>query len=324
LYAETRTVVEQTINKLENGLNLRRGRKQEMKGKLQNAFTNSISPGSLSKLRKNGAFSEFMEYLQRDYEIFIETHDKLDSFLEHYKIIQKQLMDRELLHNFIERIDFHSKLRDYKISALDEYLPKLFTGYNSILEEILEDLKRDIGNTVSFPIDKQQFEALTDRQKESILEAEERIQLSYNQLVGVISGLINTIFFAFESSCKISCSLGCWEFAISFSTNNIIQHDSIWKTLRKLGKIAQEKTTRCDRCLMDKGCDFEIDFEALANSYCYAIQMRMLMDYEIFFYENSKVWNQVTEYFKKLREIIDCQKAIQNKCLENKTHGRAN
>jgi len=324
LYAETRTVIEQTIKILENGLNLGRGRKQEMKGELQNAFSSSIGPGSLSKLRKNGAFSRFMKYFQRDCEIFVETHDKLDSFLKHYEIIQKHLVDRELLDNFIERIGFHSKLRDYKISALDEYLPKLFAEYNSILEEILEDLKRDIGRTVSFPIDKQQFEALTDKQKKSILEAEERIQLSYNQFVGVVSGLINTIFFAFESSCKVSCSLGCWEFAILFSTNNIIQHNFIWKTLRRLGKVMQEKTTRCDRCLMDEGCDFEIDFEALANSYCYAIQMRMLMDYEIFFYENSKIWKQVEEYFKKLREIIDCQKVIQNKCLENRLHVRTN
>ncbi len=295
-----------------------------MKGNLQNAFTNSIGPGSLSKLRKKGAFSNFMESFQKDYEIFVATHDKLDSFFEHYKLIQKQLMDRELIDNFIERIGFHSKLRDYKISALDEYLPKLYFEYTNRLEEIAEDLTRDVGRAVSFPIDEQQFEALTDRQQELVLEAEERIQLSYSQFVGVISGLINIIFFAFESSCKISCSIGCWEFAVLFSKNSIIQHNSIWKTLRKLGKVVEEKTTQCGRCLMDGGCDFEIDFEALANSYCYAIKMRMLMDYEIFFYENSEIWNKVEEYFKKLREIIDCQKVIQSKCLENIPNDRAN
>ncbi len=295
-----------------------------MNGKLQNAFSNSIGPGTLSKLLKNGAFSNFMEYFQKDCEIFVATHDKLDSFLEHYKIIQKQLMDRNLLDNFSARIGFHSKIRDYKISAIDEYRPRLYYEYNSSLKEILKDLTRDIGRTVSFPIDKQQFEALTDRQKESVLEAEERMQLSYIQFVGLISGLINTIFFAFESSCKVSCSLGCWDFAMVFSKNILIQHKLIWKTLRKLGKVVEEKITRCGGCLMDEDCDFEIDFEALANSYCYAIQMRMLMDYEIFFYENPKIWNQVDEYFKELREIIDCQKVIQSKCLENIPHARAN
>ncbi len=295
-----------------------------MNGKLQNMFTDSIGPGSLSKLRKEGAFPRFMKCFHKDFEIFVETHNKLGSFLEHDKKIQKHLMDRALFDTFMERIGFHSKLRDYKIPVIYEYIPKLFAEYNIMLGEILADLKKDIGRTVSLPIDLEQFGALTDPQKKSILEAQESILSSYNLFIGVVSGLMNTIFFAFESSCKISCSLGCLEFANSFSKKNIIQHASIWKTLRKLGKVVKPQTTRCDICLMGKTCDFEIDFEALANSYCYAIQMRMLMDYEVFFYENRTIWNQVEEYFKKLGKLIDYQIVIQTKCLENNLHVKAN
>jgi hypothetical protein len=287
-----------------------------MRGELQNTFTNTIRPASISRLRESTVFSEFMKYFQNDCGVFVATHDKVNAFIKHSETIRKELLDRELLSSFIVRIRFHSKLRDYKISTLDEYLAGLYDGYSKRIQEIRDDLAKDLGRTITIPIEKQEFETLTKIEKEVILEAEQKIQLAHIQFVGIISGLINLMFFAFESSCKVSCSFGCWNFAILFAMNRVIQHDTIWKALRRLGKIGEQTSTRCFACLMDKSCNFEIDFEVLANIYCYAIKMRMLTDYEDFFYENPEIWYQVEEYFKKLRRIIDCQKVIETKCLE--------
>lgn len=289
-----------------------------MRGALQNTFTNTIRPASISRLLESAVFSDFMKYFRRDCRVFVATHDKVNTFLKHYKIIQKELRSRKLSSDLIRRISFHLKLRDYKISALEEYLSVLYDGYSRRIQEIHDDLVRDIGRGITIPVEKHEFERLAEEEKELVLKAEERIQSSHIQFVGIIGGLINLMFFAFESSCKVSCSLSCWSFAVLFAKNRIIQHDTIWKALRRLGKIEERTSTRCVACLMDKSCDFEIDFESLANIYCYAIKIRMLTDYEDFFYENPKVWYQVEEYFKKLRDVIDSQKVIETKCLEVK------
>jgi len=261
-----------------------------------------------------------MKYFSKDCGVFVATHDKVNAFIKHYKVIQQELQSRNLLSSFLRRISFHSKLRDYKISAVEEYLSALYDGYDNRIRTIYDDLVRDLGRRITFPFEESELERLAGEEKRLILEAEERLQLSYIQFVGLISGLINLMFFAFESSCKVSCSFGCWNFAVLFARDEIIQHGIIWRTLRRLGKI-MEKTktkTRCVACLMDKSCVFEIDFEALANVYCYAIKIRMLTDYEDFFYENREVWYQIEEYFKKLTKVIDSQKAIETKCLEVK------
>lgn len=289
-----------------------------MKSMLQNTFTKSIRPSSISCLRESSIFHEFMKYFNKDCGVFVATHDKVNAFFKHYKIIEQELQNRKLLSSFLGRIRFHSKLRDYKISAVEENLSWLYDRYNERIKEIYDGLSKSIGRRITIPIAKSEFESLAEEEKGLILEAEGRFQLSYIQFVGLISGLINLMFFAFESSCKVSCSFGCWSFAVSFAKNKIIQHNTIWRALRRLGNIEEKTETRCAGCLMDKSCDFEIDFEALANIYCYAIKIRMLTDYEVFFYENPEVWDQIEEYFKKLRKVIDSQKAIETKCLEVK------
>ena len=287
-----------------------------MRGTLQNTFTNTIRPSSISHLRQSAVFHEFMKYFDKDCDVFVATHDKVTTFIKHYKIIQRELQNRKFLSSFLGRINFHSKLRDHKISAVEKYLSELYDGYNKGLQAIYDALMGKIGRKINFPIEKNDFQALTEEEKRLVLEAEEGFRLSYIQFVGLISGLINLMFFAFESSCKMSCSFGCWDFAMLFANNRIIQHDTIWRTLRRLGKIGEKTYTRCTACLMDKNCDSEIDFEALANIYCYAIKIRMLTDYEDFFYENSEVWNQIEKYFKKLKGVIDSQKTIETKCVE--------
>jgi len=287
-----------------------------MRGTLQNTFTNTIRPASISHLRESAVFHEFMKYFDKDCDVFVATHGEVATFVKHYKIIQRELQNRKFLSSFLGRIIFHSKLRDYKISAVENYLSELYDGYKERLKAICDALMGRIGRKISFPIERKDLEALTEEEKNLVLEAEREIQLSHIQFVGLISGLINLMFFAFESSCKISCSFGCWDFAVSFANNKIIQHNAIWRTLRRLGKIEERTFTRCAVCLMDKNCNSEIDFEALANIYCYAIKIRMLTDYENFFYKNPEFWNQIDKYFKKLKGVIDGQKAIETKCVE--------
>lgn len=283
---------------------------------LQKSFTHSIHPTSLSHLRKSSVFLEFMRCFHEDCRAFMATRSEIDSLLKHFKTIYQELDSRNLLSNFLVRLNLHSKLRDYKTSAVAEYRLALYDGFDKRIRAIHDCLLRDLGREIALPIDKSNLERLPSEDKQLILRAEEDLQLAFIQFVGLISGLVSTMFFAFESSCKMSCSLGCFSFAVLFARDEIIQHRTIWKTLRRLGETGKTTETRCITCLMNKDCNFEIDYEALANIYCYAIKIRMLTDYELFFYENPSIWSQIEEYFKKLREIIDSQKEIETKCLE--------
>ena len=89
-----------------------------MKGALQNVFTDTISPASIARLRESTVFAEFMKCFRRDCGVFVETHDKVNTFLKHFEVVRKELGDRKLLINFIGRIRFHLKIRDYKLTEV--------------------------------------------------------------------------------------------------------------------------------------------------------------------------------------------------------------
>ena len=89
---------------------------------LQNSYTNSIGPKSLSQLRQIPNFVEFMSYFERDCEEFIRSCIQLDDFVAHFSLIGKEMDSKSLLTNFLSRVNFHSTLADYKISPVKKYL----------------------------------------------------------------------------------------------------------------------------------------------------------------------------------------------------------
>ena len=68
---------------------------------------------------------------------------------------------------------------------------------------------------------------------------------------------------------------------------------------------------------MQNDCEFLMDFEALANIYCYAIKIRMIADYEDILFKEEQVWFIIKDYFEILKFVINEQENIRKKCMED-------
>ena len=172
-----------------------------------------------------------------------------------------------------------------------------------------------MGKEISLPPSENEYESLKSEERELVNLACQKQRMNYIFFIVGIVGLVNQAFFALESSCKIIGSLGCIHFSIRFASNLIIQHSDVWQVLKRLGKLSEEGIN-CKICRVNNSCKFSVNFEALANVYCYAIKIRMLSDYDDLFYSHQESWEKVELYFDKIEKIINENMMIKNKCFE--------
>ena len=282
---------------------------------LQNPYTNSISPGSISNLRDVPSFVEFMGYFERDCKEFIRSCKQLDDFIAHFSKIGRELRSKDMLDGLLTRVNFHSTLTDYKVEPIEDYIKLLWQDYLRRNGEIYYRVQTELSRPISLPPSEEEFESLTSDEQRLVTQAYEELQINRIRFIAGVGGFITQIFFAVESTCKILCSLGCFPFSILYAQHEIISHGNVWRCLKRLGKIIQRNIS-CQICMVTSTCHFSINFEALANVYCYAIKFRMLSDYEDFFYNYEESWERIKVYFDKLKEVIRSQRKIEEKCLE--------
>jgi len=256
-----------------------------------------------------------MGYFDRDCNEFICSCRQLDDFVAHFSKIGKELFSRGLLNDLLTRVGFHSTLTDYKVSPIDDYVNLLWQDYLRRNGEIYYTIQKKLSKPVSLPPSKEDFESLTSDERRLVAQACQELQINRFRFIAGIGGFIDQAFFAFESVCRILCSLGCFPFSILYAKREIIRHGDIWKCLKRLGKIIQSNI-RCEICMVTNTCHFSLDFEALANVYCYAIQFRMLSDYEDFFYNYEESWEKIKVFFAGIKKVISSERKIKEKCLE--------
>lgn len=256
-----------------------------------------------------------MGYFDRDCKKFISSCKQLDDFVAHFSKIGRELFSVDLLNDLLTRVDFHSTLTGHKVEPVEHFVKLVWEDYLRRNGEIYYAIKIKLGKTVSLPPSREEFESLTDGEQRLVTQACQELQNNFIHFIAGIGGFINQAFFAFESACKILCSLGCFSFSILYAKHEIISHRDVWRYLKWLGKIIQGNV-RCQICKVSDTCKFSINFEALANVYCYAIKLRMLSDYEDFFYNYEESWEKIKVYFDKIKEVINSQKNIKEKCLE--------
>lgn len=280
----------------------------------QNVYVQSIKPESLKALRDVKHFAEFMGFFENDCKVFINTCLQIKELENRLTEIFANLQSKNLERNFIDRTATHSILTSIKLTPLDKHLKLLWDEYNANEESIREDFKNRVGKGLTLPLPDGILDGLTTQEKAIVQQCMNDSFANYVNFIVGIGGLINSLFFGFESQCKVLCAFACYSFSISYSRDYIIQHREILATLRKLGNSA-ERAGECEICVMQSNCTFALSFDALANIYCYAIKVRMLADYGTLFYTN-KLWENLKIYFDNMRKIVTNQVSITEKCLE--------
>ncbi|KKN28887.1 hypothetical protein LCGC14_0849750 [marine sediment metagenome] len=282
---------------------------------LQNPYSESLKPKDIIKLRDNKKLYEFMNYFRDDYEVFIDSCSNVDDLITRFSEIRNKLSSKDLLNDFIDRINFHSRLANYKSIPIQDYLRSLWNNYINEVEEIHQFCQDNIRINITFPISEEELESLNEQEKDIIVQAFNKLGLAYINFITLVIGLINVIFSAFELECKIICSLGCFAFSINYAKNNIIQHKEVWNIMRRLSRISSSKSINCEICQMQNNCNFLINFKALANIYCYAIKIRMLADYDEVLFKEEQTWYLIKDYFEILKDVIIKQENIKTKCM---------
>ncbi|MBA7505813.1 hypothetical protein ES706_04490 [subsurface metagenome] len=272
---------------------------------LQNPYTQSIHPGSISKIQNDSNFLEFMGYFQRDSDLYIKSCSKFSDLLVQFYQIRNELFKRALQDAYLKRIEFHSRMMDYKVDSIGQYIEGLWQKYVQRTEEIYDLALEELGKTISLPPTPEELEKLTEEEKTIVGKAQREIEIIYIHFIVGVVAFVDLMFFAFESACKVFCSFGCYAHSIKYARGEIFSHSDVWKTLKRLGRVEEKQNINCLICSIEKTCHFTINFEALANVYCYAIQIRMLSDYDEFFYTYKRTWENIQPYFQKLNDIIN-------------------
>lgn len=283
----------------------------------RNRFTRSIKPSSLSIFKTKEDFIEMLELFDQDTQYFLETKDNYNEFVRHWQIILAEITKRNWINSFENRLLYHKNLREYKLIAVRRYLDFIWTEFNKRYSNIIDDFEKRTGINI-YDLD---VSSLSSNQRLYYQKFESEIIENVYSFIGMLQGLINISFFAFESSCKILSALGCYDFSAIFANEQIIQHEEIWKTLKRLAKV--DSRSRCEKCLLIDYCRFEINFQSVANAYCFAFKTRLLSDYGDLFYNIfsdfsrsiQKDLENINKYFKNIEKIIRGQRDIEKYCL---------
>jgi hypothetical protein len=249
-------------------------------------------------------------FFDEDTNTFLMSKEKDGELVEQWRRISREIQKRNWHESLWARLRYHKTLRDNKIVVVREYLDLLWSTFITRQTVLLDESKR-------FGVDifDSETSSLSSQQKQIYQELTAEFIKNTYAFVGMLQGLIDVSFFAFESSCKILSSLGCYDFAANVANNQIIQHEEIWRTLKSLAK--EENSKRCTKCLLTENWKFQISFKSVANAYCYAILTRMLSDYADLFYTflTEDDLKHINRYFENIRRIVEGQQSIEQHCL---------
>ncbi|MFX0070939.1 MAG: hypothetical protein ACFFAO_07605 [Candidatus Hermodarchaeota archaeon] len=281
-------------------------------------YTQSIKPSSIKSIQNFSDFESFMEHFNSDCEKFKKNISDISNFVNKFSIIKSELEQRNLFESLSSRIDYHSRLVNYKIESIRVNFKKIWSDYEKKINEIHNSIAPKLSSNILNSLMDENYDLLSEDDQKLIQKSRELISSYYIKFIGFLGGLVNLIFFAFEAQCKIFCALGCFHFSLKYANEIYTQHDMIWKTLKKLDtkESSQKHDTSfiCEICQIRRECELSKNFETLANIYNYSIKIRMIADYREFFYKNN-VSNFIKIFFDNLIEIITIQEYIKKKCI---------
>jgi len=149
---------------------------------------------------------------------------------------------------------------------------------------------------------------------------EGNIALSYTSVSNsnMIRLYISELFFCFEAYCRTLCTGSCLEFAVkSISPTVTIQHDEVYKTLKRLGGGNEDKVA-CQLCQIKNTCIKFPSCLEIAAVYELFYHLRVVMDYHTEIYENTGFRKYLINcLMKKSLEIISKMDILQNKLFSN-------
>lgn len=250
--------------------------------------------------------SEFGKLLQ--YEDWIKLHKSwLFSILDNLHILSSG-WHSELSTTILERCFLPILSREEKMALRDRLASwwrlawqknlwayqSRFTAFGEVESDTVKwDKEIGVARKWPGPQEEKIVKAMTAEERETWRVANITTMALSAKWTGLISLHITERFFAFESLAKSLCAARCIDFCYkAIDPNSIIQHQEVWKTLKRLGADRKNNNT-CRLCRLATDCHVVEEASLFAQSYIALIHMRMLKDYREELLFNTKV----QEYF---------------------------
>lgn len=265
-------------------------------------LSNSIHPSTIPKSNKE--IKKLLECLVKDSELYLGSVVDKEKFQLHFQEkILPRLEKSNLIKDFSNEINKYARIEISKTTFVRGNLAKIWRETAEDIEWWMEKyIKAKV--RVRGEKDVLSFDDLTDL-----------LKISYGDFVH-LSVLLSQMFFALEFSCKLICSFGCYRFALKISKSEVIQHNEIWKQLKKL---SNKTGVDCDVCAIKESCYFDVNFASLSRIYAYAMKIRQIVDYTprlaSFNIFNSGLFEPPLNYFSSLTKIADANFALIKDCF---------
>jgi len=267
-------------------------------------FSNSIHPTTIPKTNKE--IEALLKCLFVDSQHYLHSAEKSDKFISHFqKSILPKLGKESLLGKFSETVSKYAQTELIKTTFVATGLSRVFIDTIEHTDKWMEKHSRkarlERGEPPPSPDDSEWMPDL--------------LRIAYGDFIH-LSVLLSQMFFALEFSCRTICALGCYNFALRISQAEVIQHDEVWKQLKRFG---ERRDNQCQICIVRDTCDFEVDFNTLARIYAYSMKIRQIADYTTRFASLNILNSHLAEppffYFASLMEVMETNFHIAKKCF---------
>lgn len=153
------------------------------------------------------------------------------------------------------------------------------------------------------PLGEDEIEAMTIEERKRWHEGNIANEYAWNNHQNILGLFCSEMFFTVEAACRVICIGACLDFSIkSLFSNMVIQHDEVYKTLKRIGQLNTEKVT-CITCANKDKCTGLPQITDIVSLYEICYHLRVIKDYKIEFY-----WHRPFEEFVKnnyLKKGID-------------------
>ena len=265
-------------------------------------FSNSIHPATIPKSNKE--IKALLQCLLDDSLLYLDSAENFSKFKNHFqKSIFPKLEEKKLFIKFAETVSRYAQTELIKTTFVATNLEKIFTDTVKHVDEWMEKHSRA---------------AKLRREEPDILDPDympNLLRIAYGDFIH-LSILLSQMFFALEFSCRMLCGFGCYNFALKVSRAEVVQHDEVWKQLKRFG---EKQGHQCEICIVRETCDFDVDFLALARIYAYAMKVRQISDYTTKFASldvlNSYLAQPPFIYFAALMDVMETNFFMAKDCI---------
>jgi hypothetical protein len=232
----------------------------------------------------------------------------------------------ELIKPQLERI-FENKLSEFEIRELiRKWLMIVILKSNSLIK-LLEHIPNELNEADKVykkysdvtlgPIDCETVDKMSSEQKIKWHEGSIITFYAATSVKNLLGIYASELFFTFEALCRVICNASCLEYAVKvFIPNAVVQHNEIYKTLRKLSG-ENSNNVGCKLCPICGSC-FNKDFLKIASIYEVFYHIRAIKDYREEFYDNVEFQIFLRDdYLQKSFKALCIADNITNDLLKN-------